>query len=243
VRLGGTYYSIANTPLAIPLGAAGNYLDLRRHDKRFNEADALNRVAVALWQVPGVIAHQSFVSSAMDLVGAIDRPGRSDQFGDRAMFEVARSLSSLVVPNALRQLDRIADPQIYDAKGIEGALAASVPFARRNGSPALNAFGEPVTSNPWQRFASDAKPGVWQDLARRGIYPSAPLKVKNAQGREMTDDEHYRYVQESGQAIKRRLETAGMRAMIGSAKEQELRKTITGIVKEERERVRGILRF
>lgn len=244
VRLNGRYYSIANTPLAIPLGAAGNYLDAARYDKRFNQADAFNRFAVALYQVPHVIAQQSFIDSAARLAGWVESPrGRSDQMGDRALAEVLRSTSSVVVPNALRQLDRLTDPTLYDAKGIEGALTASIPFARRNGAPALNAFGEPVTSSPWSRFASDAEPNLWRDLARRNVYPTLPEKAKNAQGREMTDEEHYRYVQEAGAAVKRRLEAPGMRQQIKTAKEADLRKTITGIVKDEREHVRSRLGF
>lgn len=244
VKLGGRYYSIANTPLAIPLGAAGNYLDALRWDKRFQQADAFNRFAVALWQVPHVITQQSFLDSAARLAGWVENPqGRSDQMGDRMLAEALRSGGSLVIPNAVRQLDRLTDPTLYDAKGIEGALVASIPFARRNGDPAINAFGEPITTNPWQRFSSDAKDNVWRDLAQRRVFPSLPDKVKNAQGREMTDAEHYRYVQESGAAVKRRLDTPGMRRQIQTAKEADLRKTITGIVKDEREKVRGRLGF
>ena len=244
VRVNGKYISIANTPLAIPLGAMGNYLDASRWDKRFEEANAFNRLGVALWGGAHVITQQSFLDSAARLAGAIENPrGRSDTLGDRGLAEALRSGGNLVVPNALRQLDRMFDPTLYDNRGIEGALVASIPFARRNGSPALNAFGEPITSSPWARFASDAKPNVWADLAHRGVYPSTAEKVKNRWGREMTDEEHYRYVELSGQAIKRRLDTPGMRAKIRTGEEQELRKALTGIVKDEREKARTKLGF
>ncbi|MFZ9156446.1 MAG: hypothetical protein ACO22A_08875, partial [Schleiferiaceae bacterium] len=172
-----------------------------------------------------------------------ERRGRIDTASDRAVEQAFRSISSVAVPNALRQLDRLNDPKIYDARGIEGALVAAIPFARRAGSPALNAFGEPITNEPWKRFASDAEANVWTDLARRKIYPSVADKAKNANGREMTDDEHYRYVQESGQAIKRRMETPGMRQMIRAGKEEDARKAVTAIVREERERARRRLGF
>ena len=222
----------------------GNYLDAKRWDKRFEEANAFNRLGVALWGGAHVITQQSFLDSAARLAGAIENPrGRSDTLGDRGLAEALRSGGNLVVPNALRQLDRMFDPTLYDNRGIEGALVASIPFARRNGSPALNAFGEPITSSPWARFASDAKPNVWADLAHRGVYPSTAEKVKNRWGREMTDEEHYRYVELSGQAIKRRLDTPGMRAKIRTGEEQELRKALTGIVKDEREKARTKLGF
>lgn len=244
VRVNGTYVSFANTPLAIPLGALGHYLDAARYDKRFEQADAFNRLGVALWGGAHIITQQSFIDGLARLLGALEeRRGRIDTASDRAVEQAFRSISSVAVPNALRQLDRLNDPKIYDARGIEGALVAAIPFARRAGSPALNAFGEPITNEPWKRFASDAEANVWTDLARRKIYPSVADKAKNANGREMTDDEHYRYVQESGQAIKRRLETPGMRQMIRSGKEEDARKAVTAIVREERERARRRLGF
>jgi len=244
VRVNGTYVSFANTPLAIPLGALGHYLDAARYDKRFEQADAFNRLGVALWGGAHIITQQSFLDGLARLLGALeDRRGRIDTASDRAVEQAFRSISSVAVPNALRQLDRLNDPKIYDTRGIEGALVAGIPFARRAGSPALNAFGEPITNEPWKRFASNAEANVWTDLARRKIYPSVADKAKNANGREMTDDEHYRYVQESGQAIKRRLETPGMRQMIRSGKEEDARKAVTAIVREERERARRRLGF
>lgn len=244
VRVNGTYVSFANTPLAIPLGALGHYLDAARYDKRFEQADAFNRLGVALWGGAHIITQQSFLDGLARLLGALEeRRGRIDTASDRAVEQAFRSVSSVAVPNALRQLDRLNDPKIYDARGIEGALVAAIPFARRAGSPALNAFGEPITNEPWKRFASDAEANVWTDLARRKIYPSVADKAKNSNGREMTDDEHYRYVQESGQAIKRRLETPGMRQMIRSGKEEDARKAVTAIVREERERARRRLGF
>ena len=244
VRVNGKYFSFANTPLAIPLGALGHYLDAARYDKRFEQADAFNRLGVALWGGAHIITQQSFLDGLARLLGALEeRRGRIDTASDRAVEQAFRSISSVAVPNALRQLDRLNDPKIYDARGIEGALVAAIPFARRAGSPALNAFGEPITNEPWKRFASDAEANVWTDLARRKIYPSVADKAKNSNGREMTDDEHYRYVQESGQAIKRRLETPGMRQMIRAGKEEDARRAVTAIVREERERARRRLGF
>lgn len=240
VRVNGTYLSFANTPLAIPLGALGHYLDAARYDKRFQQADAFNRLGVALWGGAHIITQQSFLDGLARLLGALEeRRGRIDTASDRAVEQAFRSISSVAVPNALRQLDRLFDPTIYDTRGIEGALVAAIPFARRNGSPALNAFGEPITNEPWKRFASDAEANVWTDLARRKIYPSVADKAKNSNGREMTDDEHYRYVQESGQAIKRRLEQLNIRAL----SQTELEKEKEDIVREERAKVRRRLGF
>jgi len=245
VRLNGRYYAIGNTPLAVPLGAAGNYLDAMRWDKRFEQADALNRFAVAMWGGAHVITQQSFIDGLANLLGAVDRRGRSDKVGDRMAETAVRFGSSFVVPNALRQLDRLQDPAIYDAKGIEGALMASIPFARREGEPTLNAFGEPVSSSPWNRFASDAKPNIFRTLLSKGVTPAIPEKLRHpTTDREMTDAEHYRYVQLSGQAVKRRLRSdPGIQRLLKGNDREALQKAVTAIVKTERAKARKTVGF
>ena len=58
-------------------------------------------------------------------------------------------------------------------------------------------------------------------------------------GLKLTDDEHYRYVQESGQAIKRRLEQLNIRAL----SQTELEKEKKDIEREEHAKVRRRLGF
>ena len=246
VRVNGTYVSFANTPLAIPLGALGHYLDAARYDKRFEQADAFNRLGVALWGGAHIITQQSFIDGLARLLGALEeRRGRIDTASDRAVEQAFRSVSSVAVPNALRQLDRLNDPKIYDARGIEGALVAAIPFARRAGSPALNAFGEPITNEPWKRFASDAKPNIFRTLLSKGVTPAIPEKLRHpTTDREMTDAEHYRYVQLSGQAVKRRLESdPGIQRLLKGNDREALQKAVTAIVKTERAKARKTVGF
>jgi hypothetical protein len=240
---GDKFVSFANTPFAAAFAMVGNYVD--RHRYKDTDADgALNEARLAAMGAVQVFEQQTYIDAVARTLGLLDNV--NDKTPVR-MAEVLGRGSASFVPvagaNVLRGVDRADDPEVYQAKTEADALLFGFPFVRRIGQPALNEFGEPVTLDPMARFYTTRKEDVLVDLVRRGIYPTKPNKAVNRSGREMTDDEHYRYVQESGQAIKRRLETPGMRQMIRSGKEEDARKAVTAIVREERERARRRLGF
>jgi hypothetical protein len=242
-KIGDRYVSYANSPFAAALAMVGNYVD--RHRYKDSDAEgALGEVQLAAMGAVQVFEQQTYLDAVSRTLGLLDNAN------EKTMVRLAEVLGrggASFVPflgaNALRGADRFGDRQVYPARDVEDALLMGFPYVRRIGQPALNVFGEPVTLDPWSRFTTQAKQDVLLDLVKRRIYPTLPHKVVNKWGREMTDDEHYRYVQESGSAVKRRLDTPAMRQTIRSGNEEAVRKAVTGIVKEERERVRTRMGF
>ena len=118
---------------------------------------------------------------------------------------VTRTATSFVIPNALRQLDRLFDPTVYQAAGVEGNLIAQIPFARVYGHPAINALGDTVKNPLMSRFYSETKDdAVVQLLVRKDAWPGLPdlERVSKRKGRAMTDDEAYEYTQRCGKAFR-----------------------------------------
>lgn len=198
LKIGNRYWNFANTPLAVPLGILGNYLDAVRY-RDLDKQDALTRVAYAFSQVPHVIAQQSFLDSVAQLFGALDHVSDT-KAGDRAIEVLSRNVTTMVVPQALRQLDRLFDPRVMEPTDATQRLVRQIPFARRALSPALNALGEPVTLSPVTRWTSTEKgDALWNLLAEKRAWPSTP-----GQGL-LTPDEHYSLVELRGALLKARL--------------------------------------
>jgi hypothetical protein len=201
IRVGGRYYSFQNSPAAIPLAILGNYSDAHRF-RGLDKADAAARAAYAFQQFGHVILKNSFLDSIARLVGSLQTPSVTQS--DRRLLEtVLRTGSSFVVPNALRQVDRIFDPAVYDASTIQALLVSQVPFARRENKPALNAFGEPVTMPVSSRFTTkQGEDPVWVELARKNAWISVPALDDN------DPDAHYDLIEARGPALRRSIEKA-----------------------------------
>lgn len=226
VKVDNRYYSYAQTPLALPFSVMGNYFDAVRY-KRLEEQDALNRAAYAMSVAGKVITEQSFLSGVADLFAGLGRSSPKSS-GDALTGWAARTGSSVTIPNAVRQVDRLFDPKIYDTPTIEAALINQVPFLRSVNRPALNALGEPITSEVFSRFTSgEVEDPLWQVIARKTAWVSMP-----DQG-ELTDDQYYEMLKIRGARLRRRLEALlptlermtpeNAKEMVSEVSEQETR--------------------
>lgn len=204
IRLGGRWYSFAMTPLAIPLAAMGNYFDAVRYGK-MGERDAMTRLGYAAATFFDVILSQSFLSGAADLVSALDR--NSENRGADWIKGAVRTAGSFVIPNALRQIDRIFDPTVYDSKDAEAALTSSIPFARRLGRPAINVWGEPVRNPQSRQFSSPVVPDpILSALAKHNLWVSAPQESSTViNGIPVTNQEFYELIRLRGQYMRQQL--------------------------------------
>lgn len=214
-KIGGRYYSFANTPLSIPMAALGNHMDAVRY-KGLDQTDALNRAAFAMATSGKVITEQSFLNGIADVFQLVDRqPGKgSAEAGARY---VSRVFIGGATPNAVRQLDQFFDPTQRDAADVQAILIGQVPFVRRLNRPAINALGDPVQRYLNASFTtSDRGDDLLSLLAAKRAWPSLPdrevIVGDRSRGpdhyRMLDADEWYDYVQTSGQKIRERLETA-----------------------------------
>lgn len=215
-KIGGRYYSYANTPLAIPLAWLGGISDRIRDARLFQNrraqrtAESLTLMAASAAIGMGkVITEQSFMTGLMDLAQTVSEPS-PEASGRGALKQVVRTASSVVVPNAVRQVDKFFDPTQYEQRTAEGIVVNAIPFVRAAaGQPVLNALGLPVQAPLSKQFTSsqaDADPIV-KTLAETGNWPTLPNRneIYPATGRTMTDAEYYDYVKGSGATARKEL--------------------------------------
>ncbi len=201
IKVGDKYYSYAWSPVAYPMAVLGNYMDAVKY-KNLDKTDLANRVAYAMGSSASVILEQGFLSGIADLIEFLQRDSPKKS-GEKMLKWMTKTASSFVVPNAVRQVDRIFDPQVYDAKTIEANLYASVPFVRRENRPALNVLGQPVKRFVSERFVSEGRADpVWKLLADKNLWVSTPDRDTLLNGQPLSDDEYYRYVELSGKDIR-----------------------------------------
>lgn len=243
LKIGDRYYSYANTPLAIPLAILGNYQDALRY-KKLGEQDAANRAAYVLGQSGQVILQQGFLDSLDRALQLLHRDSPAKAGTQLADF-VGRSASSLVVPNALRMVDRVFDPTVYESDTVQGAVAAQLPFVRREGRPALNVFGEPVRNPVLDRFTTAALDDpLLRTLAAKDVWISVPDRLdlvvegkkRDGEGnyRVLTPEEFYTFMQRSGPAIRAAL--SERLEVLQELEPPAARKQVQKIVQQERER-------
>jgi len=238
IKIGGRYYSYTESQLSIPLAILGNWFDAIRW-KHLNEEDALNRMAYAAQTFLNTFLDRGMLSGVTSLLDALNPTG--GQAGTQLTKALAKPASSIVVPNTLRFIDNVFDPQMYEVDDVQGALLAQVPWARRAGRPALNAFGEPVERRPLDQFIVPQKPDpLVVLLASKSAWVPMPRLEEQTVGnqewgkdwlRPMTPDEYYQWIATSGPEIRRRLtdemdrirdmEDDEARAFVGKIAEQE----------------------
>jgi hypothetical protein len=218
VKIGDRYVSYANTPIAIPMAWIGNWFDSQRFNK-LDQQTLMTRLAYAVSNTGQVVLDQSFLDGLSRFLGGLQK---DDPKASARMLEgFARSATSVVVPNALRQIDRMFDPTVYDSPTMEAAMVNSIPFARRVGQPALNVWGQPVQISTGEAFASAAKEDpVLAALARHKLWLSTPSARTMVDGSPLTPDEVHVYTAARGPRLHELLSMPGVLAILetGEAK-------------------------
>jgi hypothetical protein len=152
----------------------------------------------------------------------------------------ARTASSFVVPNFLREMDRMQDPKVYTKDGLAGTVAAAIPWLRREGKPALNGLGEPIERAVSERFTHPQNPDpVWAELARHEVAV-LPTSLE-WRGRKLTSDELYSVVELSGTQIRRRI--GSTMAVNRNSTPQRRAERYEKIVREEHDRAKRKVMF
>jgi hypothetical protein len=204
VKIGGRWINYQNTPLHLGLAFLGNMMDAVRY-RKLAEADLWNRAYYALTQVKDTLLSQSFLTGLAEFFDsggarAVPKTGAA-QFGG-----LARTASSIVIPNLVKQVDRLFDPTVYDASTIEAALMRDIPIARRGLAPALNVLGEPVRAEVNPFVSGRREDELWHLLASKQAWISVPEKTMLIRDRMITPEEYARFVQTSGPPIRKRIE-------------------------------------
>ena len=221
-KVGGRYVSYANTPGNVMLAALGNYLDGARDAALYQRpgakrlAEDLPMRAVAATMGAGkVILEQPFLQSLVELANMAGE--NNPEISARgAVKTAARTGSSFVVPNLLRQVDRFYDPTAYDQKTLSGILTSQVPFVRQSGRPMLNALGQPIQSPVFGMFTGPATADpLVQTLTQHNAWPALPNRNQvTVNGVPLSDDEFYLYAKTRGQALADLLSRPSVKTML-----------------------------
>ena len=234
-KIGGRYVSYANTPGNVMLATLGNYLDgvrdaalyQRPGAKRLAE-DLPMRTAAATIGASKVILEQPFLQSLID-IAQISGENNPEVAARGGMKTLARTASSFVVPNLLRQADRFYDPTQYDQRQLSGILTSQVPFVRQQGRPMLNALGQPIQSPVFGMFTSPrTSDSVVQTLVDHNAWPTIPDRNRTAvNGVPLSDDEFYLYTKTRGEALAKMLNTPAAKNQL--ARLDEVRERFTAL--------------
>ncbi|UOF82117.1 hypothetical protein [Caudoviricetes sp.] len=227
-------------PFSIPAAIVGNYFDSVRYGD-IDENDATDRLAAALLGSANSITEMSFLDGIAQLTEAVTNwQTRGPGFLKNWIANQATS----PVPNAYKQVSRYFDPTVYDTQTIFEKMQSSVR-ATSNLNAKVDVFGDPVKGDALTELqTSKQDPNSLKSyLAQNKLWISVPSKNtliydRKIQGkREMTRDEYYRYVKESGQRIKQRLDAS--LSQIKTMKDYSAKqKYIRRVVKLERDYVK-----
>jgi hypothetical protein len=204
VQIGDRYLSYLPTPLALGLGAMGNWIDAGRYGEMDNK-DALTATTYVLARSLNVISSQSFLSGMSNMFSALSN--NPDQAVAAWRNYVAQLGGSFISPRIVTDLDRLYDSTKFGSDNIAQDLLRNTPFAKLITKPALNAFGE-ATELPKQRFISTvSKDLAWKIVLDKNLrvpMPGKHTEVPDGRGgtRQLTPDEYYNYLKETGPAIK-----------------------------------------
>lgn len=249
VKVGDRYFSYQETQLAIPMAILGNYFDAVRWQK-LEQKDALNRLTFAMLATSYTVLDQRMLSGLRDVLTGLGRGVFQSDTQD-LVKAAARPAASFVVPNVVRWVDQLFDPAMYEAHDVQGQILQQIPVARREGSPAVNAFGEPITRGPMERFTSPDKPSeLVKVLAQKGAWVPVPSLDSLVVGDRSKGDDHYRpmrpdeyffLIQESGQRIRDRLELNLDRII--DMEDDQAKAFVRKVTSEERARIAKQLKF
>lgn len=236
VKVGNRWVSYQQSVLAPGMAWIGSLRDAQRL-KKWTDMEDWSRFAYAGKAIGPAIMSQSFVSGLRDFLQDIS-DDYIDPNGPKFKF-ASRSVGTLV-PAAVKAVDRVMDPTIYDSQRFPAALLRDIPFVRSSQlKPALNALGEPVRPPDNFLYNIENPDPVWELLARKQAFPSKPSLTMVIRGRPITPDEQYSIIESSGPAIRRRI---ALRIPAYAVLPDEIvQKRIDDIVREERDNARSRL--
>lgn len=202
VKVGDTWYSYQYTPFNLAFAVVGHYRDALRYNK-LGEKDVQTRLAYAMLKSGGSVFEMSFLSGVSDFIETIQGAKASTKSAGRIL---SRTATSVVIPNLVKQLDRLFDPTVYDAGSVQEALVRETPVARGTLRPMLNVLGERIKYDNNRFFAFEKNDPVWRFIVDKQAWVPVPSKTSKIGNRPITPEEYYELIEKSGPKIRASLE-------------------------------------
>lgn len=225
-KIGDTRYNYANWPIRGLLSAIGSMSDMIKYSpEEWTEKNVANKLTSAVYAGVTTVADSAALSQFAEILGT---PHSSRDPVEASMNKFARvfgGYAGAFVPNMLKDLDRLQNPEINTYKGLWENMAKNLPVYRRfEGKQLLDVLGEPVAPSrtPWSReIIEQPSDPVYRELGQlnsRGVWltpanPQNRLVGKGRNKRELTEAEGDRYVKETGKAYKQIIERYGDRLL------------------------------
>jgi hypothetical protein len=207
----GPAFSFAYLPWAIPLAWLANVENYEKYNKG-KDTGKMEAAIVSMAFATNIVMELPFMAGVADIVDLINP--RATTSAIKRFEKFAEGKIGMLFPNALRYIDRLFDPKLYDTQGLGGLFIDQTPFVRTRGGKRLNLFGEPIGEGKQlverltSRFVALPKPSVEsQLLAKFDVYPyiegaGKAFTVVDGERVTMDQDEYEKYATGVGQEFK-----------------------------------------
>lgn len=235
IKIGDHYFSYAETPLSIMLGALGASMDKQRYGiKKPGDDDTLNRAFLLMSGAAQSFGRTGIMSGLSSLFSQMDGTGSPKNFA-------ARTASGFIpAQGLLRDIAKLMDDSKVSTATIEGVVLQNLPYLRSKAGKAYNVFGDVVREpGPWilSRLVTKQDPSdkdatwltrnklhipdldqelvIGKYLSKEEIYAAkhrAPLAgeraqlIANLKNGYLTEDQRVQFLKTSGPLIRQSLQ-------------------------------------
>jgi hypothetical protein len=215
-RGGDTWYSYANTPLALVFAPIGFFRDQEHWNKdKFNASTVLDHMGMWLWSTMKFFNDMTFLRSVNSLMTSLgNSPDNLSTFLEKQLPKISKNF---VVPamydQAFSDLEKVADMATRDDKGMKAAFLRHMPVLRESVLPKVNVLGEPVHDDNDRFFSDVRKDEFWDFMLEHNAFVgeinrnavSNFVQQSDSIIRPMNDDEYLRFLADAGKKIKSRV--------------------------------------
>lgn len=254
IRIGDTWYSYKNTPLAIAFAFLGDISDRKKYLGQ-NDRDVFDSVSGSFLSSGKYIMSQSFLLGFSDFLSIFTDKSKREEFGVKKLLSFpVKSVKGVMIPALFTQSKRFYDE--YSGTALKQPTAwyediyKDIPFFNDGMGNKYNALGDkviPDITKDLMPFSMKSAEGdkVFELLTSNGMYVGTPqstvyksssnssIKLK-AEGKE-----YNKYAMRSGKLIKRRImEDYGKLVELSKKDKKAFEKEVNKIKKEARAEIR-----
>lgn len=240
IKVGDRWVSYKDSSMVIPMALVGHMVDAVRYRKP-DEKELQSRLMAAVRKAPAAIFDTSMLQGLGSLGQWIQGKTTPDQAATFFSRQAVGMQPFVPATNLLSAIDRSFDTTTRESDAPGGALTASVPFARRLGTPRLDQLGDTIERSPLDRFASNETHNPLREVLRdKRVFISTPSKTTMLGKVPMTPEQYRSYTALRGQGIYSRL--APMANQLRSFEPERVEDIVQKIEREEAVKAKELVR-